>query len=124
MGETLRISWLRRRGCEAVALSGVLILLVGCTEHHFEDTRAPGQISVRDDLYAATAIGPDTLWAAGYFGAIYKTTNGGQTFDKLNSGTEKTRRSVKPTFVDRFTHQNLSNPFQPFQTLHCARCWP
>jgi photosystem II stability/assembly factor-like uncharacterized protein len=97
----LKISWLRRKGCEAVALFGVMILLVGCTEHHFEDTRAPGQISVRDDLYAATAIGSDHLWAAGYFGAIYKTMDGGRTFDKLNSGTDKSIYDI--SFADEQT---------------------
>ena len=36
-----------------------------------------------------TAIGADHLWAAGYFGAIYRTTDGGKNWRKLNGLTDQ-----------------------------------
>ena len=36
-----------------------------------------------------TAVGADHLWAAGYFGAIYRTTDGGKSWRKLNGLTDQ-----------------------------------
>ncbi len=46
------------------------LLLAGCGR----ELKEQGYF-VPDDLYAAAAVGPDHLWAAGYFGAIYRTTD-------------------------------------------------
>lgn len=51
-----------------------------------------------DDLYAATAVGTDHLWAAGYFGAIYRTRDGGESWQKLDSLTEKSIYAI--SFAD------------------------
>jgi photosystem II stability/assembly factor-like uncharacterized protein len=58
--------------------------LMACGEHSLE-----GVYPVPDDLYAATAIGSDHLWTSGYFGAVYRTTDGGETWDKLKMPTQK-----------------------------------
>ena len=36
-----------------------------------------------------TAVGPDKLWAAGYFGAIYRTSDGGKSWKKLDGHTDQ-----------------------------------
>ena len=68
---------------------GVALLLAGCREPTYERRFAEGDIDYYDDLYAATAVGRDRLWVAGYFGSIYRTTDGGETWKKLPSGSQK-----------------------------------
>jgi len=58
-------------------------------EESYEEQYAEGEIDLPDDLYAVTAIGADHLWAAGYFGAIYRTTDGGKSWRKLNGLTDQ-----------------------------------
>lgn len=58
-------------------------------EETYEEKYAEGEIDLPDDLYAVSAIGPDHLWAAGYFGAIYRTTDGGKNWRKLNGLTDQ-----------------------------------
>jgi photosystem II stability/assembly factor-like uncharacterized protein len=64
-------------------------LVLGCGGEVYEDRFAEGDIDIYDDLYAATAVGEDNLWAAGYFGAVYRTRDGGKTWRKLATPTEK-----------------------------------
>ncbi len=74
------------------ALGCVLVMslaAMGCMEEHYEEKYAEGEIDLPDDLYAVSAIGPDHLWAAGYFGAIYRTTDAGKTWRKLNGLTDQ-----------------------------------
>jgi photosystem II stability/assembly factor-like uncharacterized protein len=69
-----------------------LLVLVGataCTKEAGPEKFAEGQIDLPDDLYAVTAVGPDNLWAAGYFGAIYRTTDAGKTWKKLDGHTDQ-----------------------------------
>ena len=58
-------------------------------EETYEEKYAEGEIDLPDDLYAVSAIGSDYLWAAGYFGAIYRTTDGGKNWRKLNGLTDQ-----------------------------------
>ncbi len=58
-------------------------------EESYEEKYAEGEIDLPDDLYAATAVGSDHLWAAGYFGAIYRTTDAGKNWRKLNGLTDQ-----------------------------------
>ena len=58
-------------------------------EESYEEVYAEGEIDLPDDLYAVTAIGTDHLWAGGYFGAIYRTTDGGKSWRKLNGLTDQ-----------------------------------
>jgi photosystem II stability/assembly factor-like uncharacterized protein len=60
-----------------------------CEQEKYEERFQAGQIDLPDDLYAVTAIGADHLWAGGYFGAIYRTTDGGKNWKKLDSKTDQ-----------------------------------
>ena len=69
------------------------LLSAGCGQEFVEEI-----YPVPDDLYAASAVGQNHFWAAGYFGAIYRTTDGGKTWDKLQSGTQKSIYAI--SFAD------------------------
>lgn len=58
-------------------------------EESYEEKYAEGAIDLPDDLYAVTAIGTDHMWAGGYFGAIYRTTDAGKSWRKLDSLTDQ-----------------------------------
>ena len=73
-----RGSW--RRWCSALVFG---LLVAGCGKEFSEQA-----YFVPDDLYAAAAVGSDHLWVAGYFGAIYRTTDGGRSWKMLPSGTQ------------------------------------
>ncbi|MFI5317321.1 MAG: YCF48-related protein [Myxococcota bacterium] len=80
----------RSRATRAVILSlAVSFVASACTEEKYEEKYAAGQIDLPDDLYAVSAVGPDRLWAAGYFGAIYRTTDAGKNWTKLNGLTDQ-----------------------------------
>ena len=65
-------------GTLALVLGVILGLgLVGCGKEEFANRFADDEIALLDDLFAASAVGEDHLWAAGYFGAIYHTKDGG-----------------------------------------------
>lgn len=58
-------------------------------EESYEERYAEGEIDLPDDLYSVTAVGADHLWAAGYFGAIYRTTDAGKNWRKLDGMTDQ-----------------------------------
>ena len=68
--------------CPALALAGCQELVVG-------ERANPGEIDYADDLYAVTGVGENHLWVAGYFGSIYHTSDGGQTWRRQDSGTQR-----------------------------------
>jgi photosystem II stability/assembly factor-like uncharacterized protein len=68
---------------------GLVLALVGCQELIVGEKAKRGEIDYSDDLYAATGIGDTHLWAAGYFGAIYHTADGGESWSKQDSGSQK-----------------------------------
>jgi len=82
----------RMRGWGLGLVSGLMAL--GCGHELAEQAHF-----VPDDLYSATAVGPDHLWAAGYFGAIYRTSDAGDTWQKLSSGTQKSIYAI--SFADK-----------------------
>ncbi len=61
----------------------------GCHQDVYEKRFGPGDIDVYDDLYSASAVGDQHAWAAGYFGSIYRTQDGGKVWRKLDSKTDK-----------------------------------
>jgi photosystem II stability/assembly factor-like uncharacterized protein len=63
--------------------------LAGCQEAVYEKKFGPGDIDVYDDLYSTTAVEGTHAWAAGYFGSIYRTQDGGKVWRKLDSKTDK-----------------------------------
>jgi photosystem II stability/assembly factor-like uncharacterized protein len=70
-------------------LASMAVVVAGCQESVYDRHFGVGEIDYYDDLYTVSAVGSDHLWAAGYFGAIYRTTDGGKNWKKLPSGTEK-----------------------------------
>ena len=76
---------LRAAICSAAALCAAS----ACKQEQFEEKFESGQIDLPDDLYAVTAVGADHLWAGGYFGAIYRTVDGGKNWKKLDSKTDQ-----------------------------------
>lgn len=76
------------RGAWGLALS-LACVSWGCHQDDYSERFSAGEIDIYDDLYAASAVGSDHLWAAGYFGAIYRTTDGGEHFTKLETPTDK-----------------------------------
>lgn len=80
----------RMRATRALTvLLAIAFVASACSEEKYEDKFTEGQIDLPDDLYAVTAIGADHLWAAGYFGAIYRTSDGGKNWKKLNGLTDQ-----------------------------------
>jgi photosystem II stability/assembly factor-like uncharacterized protein len=77
------------------AIRALLTLLVvaglsaGCTQAKQEEKVTEGTIDLPDDLYALSAVGADHLWAAGYFGAIYRTADAGKSWHRLNGLTDQ-----------------------------------
>ncbi|MCP4003876.1 MAG: hypothetical protein GY725_06740 [bacterium] len=94
------MDWTQLRGAVgSFAMVAVLVFVTACAEQHFTEVYREGEIDIPDDLYAATAVGPDHLWAAGYFGAIYRTRDGGKSWSKLDSLTSKSIYDI--SFADQ-----------------------
>jgi photosystem II stability/assembly factor-like uncharacterized protein len=88
MGDVLESSLFWGRARAASWCLGFALVLAGCQEIDLGEHTKPGEIAYEDDLYAISGIGDDHLWAAGYFGAIYYTADGGETWRKQDSLTE------------------------------------
>jgi photosystem II stability/assembly factor-like uncharacterized protein len=67
---------------------------LGCHEYHFDYTVKPGEIQVYDDLYSVSSPDPDHAVAVGYYGAVYYTEDGGETWDKGRTDTNLSLYSV------------------------------
>jgi photosystem II stability/assembly factor-like uncharacterized protein len=85
----LRTTQVGNRARAAGRALTVALLLAGCQEAVYEKKFGPGDIDVYDDLYSATAVKDTHAWAAGYFGSIYRTTDGGAVWRKLDSQTDR-----------------------------------
>ena len=68
---------------------GVAVLIAGCQEAAYERTFAEGEIDYFDELYTVTAVDRDHVWVAGYFGSIYRSRDGGETWQRIPSGDQK-----------------------------------
>lgn len=73
-------------------LTGVVALLglvtSACHEIHFEPHIESGEIGLYDDLYAVSAPSEQKVVAVGYWGAVYHSEDGGQTWAKGATGTK------------------------------------
>ena len=76
-----------RRVAGAIAVSGLLAL--GCHEVHFDPNLTTDEIQIYDDLFTVSVPSPDHVVAAGYWGAVYVSQDGGKTFRKGDTGTRK-----------------------------------
>jgi photosystem II stability/assembly factor-like uncharacterized protein len=91
LGDGERVSGTRiwGRAARAGLALGFALAVAGCGAEIYEERFAEREIDYYDDLYSATAVGADHLWVAGYFGSIYRTRDGGKSWTKLPSSTQK-----------------------------------
>lgn len=59
---------------------------LACHEIDYSHSQRPGAIEIYDDLFAVSAPTPQLAVAVGYYGAIYQTENGGDSWAKRASG--------------------------------------
>jgi photosystem II stability/assembly factor-like uncharacterized protein len=67
----------------ALGLAGL-----GCHQVHLDEV-APGEIKLYDDLFGVSAPTPKHVVAAGYWGTVYVSDDGGTTWAKGETGTRK-----------------------------------
>ncbi len=72
----------------ACALLGIA-LLPACHQVHLEIREGVGEIVIPDDLFSVTPIGENKVLAAGYWGSIYLSDDGGESWLKADTGTRK-----------------------------------
>jgi len=77
-----------RNRTSALLLSLALLLVVGCHEYRFHPVDYKGGIDIFDDLFAVSVPTADHIVAGGYWGAIYVSTDGGESFKKADTGTD------------------------------------
>ncbi len=64
------------------------LVAAGCHQIHYEEQFAPGEIDVYDDLFAVSVVDPQHAVAVGYYGAAYRTKDGGGTWTKGQTPTK------------------------------------
>jgi photosystem II stability/assembly factor-like uncharacterized protein len=78
-----------RRASIVGAALALAVIAAGCRQVTFEAVAKPGEIGIYDDLYAVSAPSAKHVVAVGYWGAVYVSDDGGLTWKKGNSGTQK-----------------------------------
>ncbi len=74
---------------------GLLAVSVGCHDFSLDfDRGVGGDIILFDDLYAVSVVDDDQAVAVGYFGAVYLTQDGGETWVQGATGTRSSLYSV------------------------------
>lgn len=76
------------RSLTVFAIVAVLSFLTACHEVHFEPRSGAGEIVIYDDLFAVSIPSEKRAVAAGYWGSIYYTEDGGNTWSKAKSDTK------------------------------------
>ncbi len=84
-----------------VFVAGLLGICLACTEVHFEPRAAGGAIAIHDDLFAVSAVDEKLIVAVGYWGAIYRSEDGGETWSKSDSGTQRSLYGVSLADAER-----------------------
>ena len=77
--------------------------------------------ALRDHLYGVKALSPTEAWAVGNYGAIYHTSNGGQSWDARNSGTKVPLFSVD--FADAEHGWAVGKSAEILATTDGGRTW-
>ncbi|RIL05227.1 MAG: hypothetical protein DCC71_11140 [Proteobacteria bacterium] len=70
-------------------LAAAALFLGACHEVHFDpgEKSSSDVIDIYDDLFAVSAPSPNHVVAAGYWGSVYVSNDGGATWKKGNTGT-------------------------------------
>src|SRR3990172_939828 len=77
-----------------VASFAVAAASVACHQLDFSPRVPEGEIDIYDDLFAVSVADDDHAVAVGYHGSAYLTTDGGETWRKGATGTERLLYSV------------------------------
>ena len=72
----------------AVPLAFALVFAAGCHEYRFYPVDYQGGIDIFDDLFAVSVPTADHIVAGGYWGAIYVSQDGGNSWKKAKTGTD------------------------------------
>jgi photosystem II stability/assembly factor-like uncharacterized protein len=70
-------------------LSALVVAWAGCHETHFSTAKPPGEIGIYDDLFAVSSPEPNVVVAAGYWGSVYVSNDGGKSWNKGETGTRQ-----------------------------------
>ena len=73
----------------AQALVALGVAGLGCHEASFKPETKPGSIQIYDDLFAVSAPSTNHVVAAGYWGSVYVSDDGGKTWKKGETGTRR-----------------------------------
>ena len=72
-----------------LSIACLAVLLPACHDVHFEPRGGDGEITIFDDLFSVTSPSPDLVLASGYWGSIYRSADGGQTWELAETGTKR-----------------------------------
>jgi photosystem II stability/assembly factor-like uncharacterized protein len=72
-----------------LALALVALAATACHEIHFDPDRQSASIDIYDDLFAVSAVSDRHAVAAGYWGSIYVTEDGGATWTRSRTDTNR-----------------------------------
>jgi photosystem II stability/assembly factor-like uncharacterized protein len=72
-----------------IALALLTATSLACHEIHFEPKLEKGEIGIYDDLFSVSVQDDDHVVAAGYWGSIYVSENGGKSWVKADTGTNQ-----------------------------------
>ena len=79
----------------SIGLLLAVVSVLACATEVYEEEFEAGEIGgIYDDLYSVAAVGENHAWAGGYFGAVYRTTDGGGSWQKLETGTQKSINAI------------------------------
>ena len=85
---------LQSRRARALLLAATVVLPIACHDTHFELRGGHGLIDVPDDLFTVSVVDSSVALAAGYWGSIYRTEDGGQSWVKTETGTKRLIYSI------------------------------
>lgn len=83
------MTWLR-----SLWVAGVVLAIAGCHVPDYSPIYDAGEIAIYDDLFAVSTPDGQHVVAVGFFGAIYVSSDGGETWEKTESGTQKSLYDV------------------------------
>ena len=78
----------------ALLVATSLVLGTACHVLDFSPRYGPGEIAIFDDLFSVSVVDANTSVAVGYHGAAYYTNDGGETWQKGETPTNKLLYSV------------------------------
>jgi photosystem II stability/assembly factor-like uncharacterized protein len=77
------------RGALACSLLVLSWFASACHEVHFEPRTGSGEIVMYDDLFSVSPVGEERVVVSGYWGSIYVSENGGQSWIQAETGTKR-----------------------------------